>query len=134
MQKTVAKGVMENRRSVNVWRSCYFNFSCVKEQKNKRWKIIYVNQSDLYCDSKDKICNFCRNLKNPTRNLNEGWDSEEKTKWSEDSDCVHFASISSQTKSFQFLIYPDGEVDILNGSVWEELSGLSDFSQEFPYD
>ncbi|MBU3658260.1 MAG: hypothetical protein FGM14_00135 [Flavobacteriales bacterium] len=50
------------------------------------------------------------------------------------SDCVYQASISSYDNTFHFLIYPDGEVDLLNGATLEDLNEVNDFSRELPYD
>lgn len=50
------------------------------------------------------------------------------------SNCVVIATCSSYEKSFQFLIYPDGEVDLLNGLSWEDINDINDFSRELPYD
>ena len=50
------------------------------------------------------------------------------------SNCVVIASCSSYEKSFQFLIYPDGEVDLINGFSWEDINDINDFSRELPYD
>ena len=50
------------------------------------------------------------------------------------SNCVVIASCSSYEKSFQFLIYPDGEVDLMNGFSWEDINDINDFSRELPYD
>jgi hypothetical protein len=50
------------------------------------------------------------------------------------SDCVAIASSSSYEKMFQFIIYPDAEVDLLNGLSWEDVNEINDFSRELPYD
>jgi hypothetical protein len=50
------------------------------------------------------------------------------------SDCVAIASSSSYEKTFQFMIYPDAEVDLLNGISWEDINEINDFSRELPYD
>jgi hypothetical protein len=50
------------------------------------------------------------------------------------SDCVAIASSSSYERSFQFLIYSDGEVDLMNGISWEDTNDINDFSRELPYD
>jgi len=50
------------------------------------------------------------------------------------SKCVAIASSSSYEKTFQFLIYSDGEVDLLNGLSWEDVNEINDFSRELPYD
>jgi antitoxin component YwqK of YwqJK toxin-antitoxin module len=50
------------------------------------------------------------------------------------SDCVAIASSSSYEKTFQFLIYSDGEVDLLNGFSWKDVNDINDFSRELPYD
>jgi hypothetical protein len=50
------------------------------------------------------------------------------------SDCVAIASSSSYEKMFQFIIYPDAEVDLLNGLSWEDINEINDFSRELPYD
>jgi hypothetical protein len=50
------------------------------------------------------------------------------------SDCVAIASSSSYERTFQFLIYSDGEVDLLNGFSWEDVNDINDFSRELPYD
>ncbi|NBR15629.1 MAG: hypothetical protein EBU01_13790, partial [Crocinitomicaceae bacterium] len=50
------------------------------------------------------------------------------------SNCIAIASASSYEKSFQFLIYSDGEVDLLNGRSWEDINEINDFSRELPYD
>ncbi len=50
------------------------------------------------------------------------------------SDCVAIASSSSYEKTFQFMIYPDAEVDLLNGLSWEDVNEINDFSRELPYD
>ena len=50
------------------------------------------------------------------------------------SNCVVIATCSSYEKSFQFLIYPDGEVDLINGFSWEDINDINDFSRELPYD
>jgi antitoxin component YwqK of YwqJK toxin-antitoxin module len=50
------------------------------------------------------------------------------------SDCVAMASSSSYERTFQFLIYSDGEVDLLNGISWEDINDINDFSRELPYD
>jgi antitoxin component YwqK of YwqJK toxin-antitoxin module len=50
------------------------------------------------------------------------------------SNCVAIASSSSYEKTFQFLIYSDGEVDLMNGRSWDEINEINDFSRELPYD
>jgi hypothetical protein len=35
---------------------------------------------------------------------------------------------------FQFIIYPDAEVDLLNGLSWEDINEINNFSRELPYD
>lgn len=50
------------------------------------------------------------------------------------SNCIKMATCNSYEKSFQFLIYPDGEMDLLNGVNWENLKDINDFSRELPYD
>jgi hypothetical protein len=50
------------------------------------------------------------------------------------SKCVAIASSSSYEKTFQFLVYPDGEVDLMNGRSWDEINEINDFSRELPYD
>mgnify|MGYP000235505635 FL=1 len=50
------------------------------------------------------------------------------------SDCVYLATTYSYYRTFQFLIYPDGEVDLLNNIDWDQLNEIDDFSREMPYD
>ncbi len=50
------------------------------------------------------------------------------------SNCVVITTCSSYEKPFQFLIYPDGEVDLLKGHSWEDINEINDFSRELPYD
>ncbi len=50
------------------------------------------------------------------------------------SDCVYQATTYSYYRTFQFLIYPDGEVDLLNNIDWDQLNEIDDFSREMPYD